>query len=94
MRRKKRYYPYPHCIITFGLVRVKPIKSQNLSNNITINADGGVNLSTATMERANKLYNLTGDFYGSISVQRKMSKIIKRSSATNAMYAEEVGEGL
>lgn len=57
------------CVITLGTVSIQPIKAQ-YQGNITINADGSVSPSAAPIQQTGNVYTLTGDMYGSISVER------------------------
>jgi parallel beta-helix repeat protein len=57
------------CLMASGTVCVRPIKAQS-QGDITINADGSVNPSTAPVQQAGNTYTLTSDAHGSITVGR------------------------
>ena len=57
-------------LMTLGLVCIQPVKA-NYQDNITINADGSINPSTAPIQQDGDMYILVGDLIGSrITVMR------------------------
>jgi parallel beta-helix repeat protein len=57
------------CLMTLGTVYIQPIKAQD-QGNITINADGSITPSTASIQQTGNTYTLTSDVNGSITVNR------------------------
>lgn len=60
------------CLMALGTVCNRPVKAEYQSNitNITINADGSVTPSTASIQQAGNIYTLTSDLDGAIEVDR------------------------
>jgi len=56
-------------LMFFALFSVSPLQAQPQSN-VTIGADGTVTPSTAPIQKEADIYTLTGDFQGSILIQR------------------------
>jgi parallel beta-helix repeat protein len=56
-------------LLTLGVVYIQPIKAE-YQGNITINADGSISPSTASIQQTGNTYTLTSDVNGSITVNR------------------------
>ena len=57
------------CLITSSVIYLKPIKAQ-YQGDITINVDGSVTPSSATITQSGNLFSLTSDINGSITVNK------------------------
>lgn len=55
-------------VLIFSLIASVLLVKAEYNGNITINADGSVNPSTAPLERAGNVYSLTNDIIGTITV--------------------------
>jgi parallel beta-helix repeat protein len=55
-------------LMTLGIVCIQPIKAE-YQGDITINADGSISPSTATIQQTGNIYTLTSDVDGDITVE-------------------------
>jgi parallel beta-helix repeat protein len=78
-------------IITLGVVCVQPIKAE-YQGNITINADGNINPSTAPIQQTGNTYTLTSDVDGNIAV--KASNVVLDGKGFTVFGGDSLARGV
>ena len=79
------------CLMALGMVYVLPVKAQYQNEtDITINANGSINPSTAPIQQKGNIYTLTSDTAGSITVFRNNTILDGNGHATDGVIVGEI----
>jgi parallel beta-helix repeat protein len=89
MKKKMGFILVLISLMVLSTICVQQIKAQN-SNSITINSDGSVTPTTATIKQTGNVYTLTSDFDGAINVYRRNSILNGNGNSISAAQANGV----